>query len=104
MECQVAGLPSINEAGRAGLDPFGLELENLINQKKGAAAAPGEHMAHIESDYLEKVGPQLGDAVIDPTTWPRIMDNICRAIGATGAILLQSDVRTPDVPRTWNRA
>src|ERR1700747_1530696 len=28
------------------------------------------------------------------------MDEICRAVGATGAALLQSDVRTADIPRT----
>src|SRR5262245_58560049 len=28
------------------------------------------------------------------------MDGICRAVGASGAMLLQGDVRTPDIPRT----
>jgi hypothetical protein len=28
------------------------------------------------------------------------MDRICQAAGATGAFLVQADVRTPDVPRT----
>lgn len=28
------------------------------------------------------------------------MEEICRAVGAEGAVLLQGDVRTPDVPRT----
>jgi hypothetical protein len=28
------------------------------------------------------------------------MEEICTAVGSTGAMLLQSDVRTPDVPRT----
>lgn len=37
---------------------------------------------------------------MDPTAWSAIMDDICRAVGASAAILLQSDVRTPDVPRT----
>jgi DNA-binding CsgD family transcriptional regulator len=38
--------------------------------------------------------------VIDPTKWPEVMESICSAVGATGAALLQSDVRSPDVPRT----
>lgn len=43
---------------------------------------------------------RLGDAAIDPSAWPDVMEGICRAVGASAAILLQSDVRTADVPRT----
>lgn len=43
---------------------------------------------------------RLGEAAVDPAAWPVIMNDICRAVGASAAILLQSDVRTPDVPRT----
>lgn len=43
---------------------------------------------------------RLGDAVIDPTLWLDVMQDISAAMGATGAGLLQSDVRTPDIPRT----
>jgi len=43
---------------------------------------------------------RLGDAAVDPAAWPEIMDSICRAAGASAAVLLQSDIRTPDVPRT----
>ena len=32
--------------------------------------------------------------------WPLLMADVCSASGATGACLLQSDVRTPDVPMT----
>jgi len=46
------------------------------------------------------VGSRLGDAAVDPSLWPEIMEEISAAAGARGAILLQSDVRTPDVPRT----
>ncbi|RXG91325.1 helix-turn-helix transcriptional regulator [Bradyrhizobium vignae] len=49
---------------------------------------------------MSKVIDRLGEAAIDPAAWPAIMDDICRAVGASAAILLQSDVRTPDVPRT----
>jgi DNA-binding CsgD family transcriptional regulator len=51
-------------------------------------------------DLLAKVTARLGDAVVDPAIWPQIMEEICRAFATTGAVLLQSDVRTPDVPRT----
>jgi DNA-binding CsgD family transcriptional regulator len=54
----------------------------------------------IDRDELSKVMTRLGEAVVNPSAWPEIMDAICRAAGATGAVLLQSDVRTPDVPRT----
>jgi len=46
------------------------------------------------------VSSRLGDAVLDPALWPAIMEDISRAVGATGATLLQADVRTPDVPHT----
>jgi DNA-binding CsgD family transcriptional regulator len=54
----------------------------------------------IDNDQLTKVMNRLGDAAVDPAAWTEIMDDICRAVGASAAILLQSDSRTPDVPRT----
>jgi hypothetical protein len=54
----------------------------------------------IDAGGLLAVSRRLGDAAIDPAVWPEIMEEISTAIGATGAILLQSDVRTPDVPRS----
>jgi DNA-binding CsgD family transcriptional regulator len=58
----------------------------------------GRHAVSLER--LQEVSARLGDAAIDPTTWPEIMEQICAAAGATGAALLQSDLRTPDIPRT----
>jgi DNA-binding CsgD family transcriptional regulator len=54
----------------------------------------------IDIDGLEKASIRLGDAVIDPATWPDIISEISAAVGATGAALLQGDVRTPDIPRS----
>ncbi|MBV9428244.1 MAG: helix-turn-helix transcriptional regulator [Bradyrhizobiaceae bacterium] len=54
----------------------------------------------VDEQALLSVSSRLGDAVINPTIWPEIMEQICIAAGATGAGLLQSDARTPDVPRT----
>jgi DNA-binding CsgD family transcriptional regulator len=51
-------------------------------------------------DQLEKACRRLGEAVLDPAAWPALMEEICRPLGAAGAILLQTDARTPDVPRT----
>ena len=54
----------------------------------------------LNPERLVAVCNNLGDAVADPTLWPQIMDDICAAAGATGAALLQTDIRTPDIPRT----
>jgi hypothetical protein len=54
----------------------------------------------IDNRRLRAVSGRLGDAAIDPSIWPELMEEICTAVGSTGAMLLQSDVRTPDVPRT----
>jgi len=49
---------------------------------------------------LLDVSARLGEAAVDPSLWPEVMQQISAAIGATGAVLLQSNVRTSDVPRT----
>lgn len=54
----------------------------------------------LDMRALARASGRLGEAALDPEKWPDIMDEICRATGSTGALLLQSDVRTPDVPRT----
>ncbi len=57
-------------------------------------------MGMLDVDRLNAASKRLGDAVISPSTWPRLMEEICQAVGATGATMLQSDVRTSDVPMT----
>jgi DNA-binding CsgD family transcriptional regulator len=57
-------------------------------------------MHKVDADQLEKVSAILGDTVLDPAVWPRALEAISDAVGALGAALLQSDVRTPDIPRT----
>ena len=54
----------------------------------------------VNLERLQAVGARLGDAAVDPTIWLNIMEEICASAGATGAALLQSDSRTPDIPRT----
>ena len=54
----------------------------------------------IDDDELSKVINRLGEAAVNPEAWHGIMDGICKAVGASAAVLLQSDIRTPDVPRT----
>jgi DNA-binding CsgD family transcriptional regulator len=57
-------------------------------------------MSNLELSRLAKAVDRLGEAVIDPTVWPDLMEDICTGVGARGAALLQSDNRTPDVPYT----
>ncbi|SFN60852.1 hypothetical protein SAMN05216573_116152 [Bradyrhizobium sp. Rc3b] len=54
----------------------------------------------IDDAELSKVLNRLGEAAVNPEAWRDIMDDICKAVGASAALLLQSDIRTPDVPRT----
>jgi DNA-binding CsgD family transcriptional regulator len=54
----------------------------------------------IDSNWLERACTRLGDAAIDPAAWPDIIGEISAAVGAAGAALLQSDVRTADIPRS----
>jgi DNA-binding CsgD family transcriptional regulator len=54
----------------------------------------------VDIGRLQSIGNRLGEAVIDPAMWPLLMADVCSASRATGACLLQSDVRTPDVPMT----
>jgi DNA-binding CsgD family transcriptional regulator len=57
-------------------------------------------VTRLDIDRLQVVSDRLGEAVLDPARWPDLMDGICGAAGSIGACLLQSDVRTPDVPMT----
>jgi DNA-binding CsgD family transcriptional regulator len=57
-------------------------------------------MPQLSLDDLMSASVRLGEAVVDPAAWPSVMEDLSRAIRAEGAALLQSDVRTPDVPRT----
>jgi DNA-binding CsgD family transcriptional regulator len=61
-------------------------------------------MNDIDTARLEGVCGRLGDAVIDPAMWPEILGQISAAAGATGAVLLQSDVGTSDIPHSPHSA
>lgn len=54
----------------------------------------------VNADRLLAACRDIGDAVLDPARWPGIMAQIGGAAGAAGVVLLQSDARTPDAPRT----
>ncbi|MGY8661004.1 helix-turn-helix transcriptional regulator [Bradyrhizobium sp. UFLA05-109] len=57
-------------------------------------------MPSIDFELLTKISERLGDAALDPGLWPSLMQEICRAAHTMGAGLLQSDVRTADIPTT----
>jgi DNA-binding CsgD family transcriptional regulator/PAS domain-containing protein len=46
------------------------------------------------------ISSQLSEVVVHPIKWEFFLEKISGAIGATGAALLQSDVRTNNIPRT----
>jgi DNA-binding CsgD family transcriptional regulator len=57
-------------------------------------------MRRVDAEHIERASRRLGEAALDPALWPEIMEEVCAAAGATGASLLQTDVRTSDVPST----
>jgi DNA-binding CsgD family transcriptional regulator len=52
----------------------------------------------LNPDQLQKVCLRLGEAVLEPAVWPEILGELSQAVGAIGTLMLQSDVRTLDVP------
>jgi DNA-binding CsgD family transcriptional regulator len=54
-------------------------------------------MNGIDTARLDTVCARLGDVITDPAMWPEILSQICTAVGATGAVMLQSDVTTTDI-------
>lgn len=61
-------------------------------------------MARLDLRKLETAKVRLGEAALDPGQWGSLMEDICAATGTAGAALLQSDVRTPDIPTTRSAA
>jgi hypothetical protein len=57
-------------------------------------------MGDLKWDALTRANEMMGETVIDPSHWPTVLDLICEAVGAAGGVLLQTDVPTPDAPRT----
>ena len=54
----------------------------------------------LDMRALARAADRLGEAALDPTQWPDLLEALSRATGSMGAALLQSDVRTADIPRT----
>lgn len=54
----------------------------------------------VNPEALTAISTRLGDAAVDPTVWPELLNEISTAVGAAGAALLQSDIRTFDIPRS----
>jgi DNA-binding CsgD family transcriptional regulator len=56
--------------------------------------------AAIDVRAMDKVVARLPRLVLEPTDLVGVMDEISKASRSEGAVLLQADVRTPDVPHT----
>ncbi len=72
----------------------------MYSAARNVRFADRHFMGQIDFRLLELATSSLAKAIFDPTAWPEVMDEICKAVSATGAVLLQSDARTSDVPRT----
>ncbi|MEY9129004.1 DNA-binding CsgD family transcriptional regulator [Bradyrhizobium diazoefficiens] len=57
-------------------------------------------LRRFDFQRLEQSKARLGEVVLDPGQWIPLMEDICSAAATSGAGLLQSDVRTSDVPVT----
>jgi DNA-binding CsgD family transcriptional regulator len=67
---------------------------------RNAVGRAGIGAPSVNPHELAKIGRHLGAAALDPQMWVEVMEDICRATRTNGAILLQSDIQTPDVPHT----
>ncbi len=54
----------------------------------------------VNAERLLAVGAGLGEAVVDPSVWPNVLEQIGAAAGATGAALFRSDIAMPEIPRS----
>jgi len=54
----------------------------------------------IDISRIDAVASRLPEAVLDPSRWIGIMEEVCGAVKTSGAALLQGDVRTADIPVT----
>lgn len=54
----------------------------------------------VDRKALNDFREELGELVLDPSRLLGTMERLARAARAEGAVLLQSEIRTPDVPRT----
>src|SRR5579872_5020237 len=84
---------------------WGIVSENLPAAGSSQKSGSQRQVRYMPTPKLDgrallRTSARLGDAVVDPNVWPQILHEISSAVGAVGAALLQSDVRTPDIPRT----
>jgi DNA-binding CsgD family transcriptional regulator len=54
----------------------------------------------VDAERLLAVGARLGEAVVDPSVWPNVLEQIGAAAGAAGAALFRSDIEMPEIPRS----
>lgn len=52
----------------------------------------------MDVEALEVFASRLGEAAVDPSLWPGLLQGIAESMGAVGAVLLQAGMPTEDVP------
>jgi DNA-binding CsgD family transcriptional regulator len=57
-------------------------------------------MARIATVHLEHTVRRLGEAVLDPALWPEVIEELSRATGSFGALLVDSNGRGPGAQHT----
>ncbi|MGU3537535.1 helix-turn-helix transcriptional regulator [Methylobacterium sp. A54F] len=57
-------------------------------------------MRPFSADALADFSLRLGEVVVDPLRWTAMLDALSELTGSAGGALLQSDVRTADIPRS----
>jgi DNA-binding CsgD family transcriptional regulator len=62
------------------------------------------HKNAVNAQRLFELTAHFGETIIDPATWPNIMEQICVAAGATGASLMWPEIALSDFPHTASLA
>jgi DNA-binding CsgD family transcriptional regulator len=57
-------------------------------------------MSKIDVAALNRLQTELGEVAIDASRWRDVLERLCLAVGAEGASLRQSGIRSADVPYT----
>lgn len=54
----------------------------------------------VSADRLANLSSRLAEVVVDPDLWSPLLGEIAEAAGGRGAVLLRTDISTPDTPRS----
>lgn len=77
-----------------------LRHEFLLTAPPKEREFQGKEFVHGGAKSLRELFDELSHAAIEPESWPRVLEQICSALNASAAMLIQGEARTSDVPRT----